>query len=69
MMKSVGPARAQILCLFVGMVTSGVVAAFGISMGSAPRDSARTRAMPPDFGMPGNPAFEWNRGQHTFRNP
>ncbi len=65
-MKSVGPARAQILCLVLGMVTSGVVAAFGISMGSAPRDSARARGMPPDFGMPGNPALERNRGQHTF---
>jgi hypothetical protein len=66
MMKSVGPARAQILCLVLGMVASGVVAAFGMSMGSAPRDSTRARGMPPDFGMPGNPGLERNRGQHTF---
>jgi len=66
MMKSVGAARAQILCLVLGMLASGVVGAFGMSIGSSPRDSARTRGMPPDFGMQGNPAFERNRGQHTF---
>lgn len=65
-MKSVGPARAQTLCLVLGMVTSGVVAAFGMSIGSAPRDPGRARGMPPDFGMSDNPALERNRGQHTF---